>query len=119
PGIEHNAFSVTRSAFSIPRLAFLIVNMKRHFIISLVLSLLLGSYMAARADTITITPQQPLQLAQYGQMEYLLDPKGTLQIADVLTSSKFQKTGKQIPNFAITPNTVWLRFTVANQTPEN
>ena len=94
--------------------------MKYRLVISLVLSLLLCSYyMTARADTITITSQQPLQLAEYGQMEYLLDPKGTLQITDVLASTEFRQIGKQIPNFAITPNTVWLRFTVANQTPEN
>ena len=92
--------------------------MKRHITTYLLLLLLLGVRFTALADTITITPQQPLLLAVHGQMEYLVDPSDTLKLADVLARGQFKPIDKQIPNFAITPDVLWLRFTVANRTQE-
>ncbi len=92
--------------------------MKRYLTIYLLLVLLLGARFTVLADTITISNQQPLRLAVYGQMEYLLDPSDSLQLADVLAKGTFRKIDKQIPNFAITTDVLWLRFTVANRTSE-
>jgi signal transduction histidine kinase len=52
-------------------------------------------------------------------MQYLLDKTDSLQLADVLAHGEFKPIEKQIPNFAITTDALWLRFTVNNQTAEN
>ncbi|MBV7532634.1 7TM diverse intracellular signaling domain-containing protein [Chitinophaga sp. sic0106] len=73
----------------------------------------------AWADTIHISKNFPLQLAEYGQLEFLLDPSGKLQFKDALHSNSFQKLKKQIPNFGLTKDAIWLRFTVQNTSGEN
>lgn len=92
--------------------------MKRHILLYLLVSLLMGAHLDALADTITVSNHKPLHLAVYGQMEYLLDPTDTLQLAHVMSQGQFKPVDKQIPTFPITTDVVWLRFTVTNQTQE-
>ncbi|QJB33900.1 GHKL domain-containing protein [Chitinophaga oryzae] len=75
-------------------------------------------WIPAWADTINISPNYPIQLAEYGQLEYLLDPAGHLTFAEVEHSPGFQKLQKQIPNFGLTKDAIWLRFTVKNNTQQ-
>ncbi|NIG51899.1 7TM diverse intracellular signaling domain-containing protein [Chitinophaga sp. Cy-1792] len=83
------------------------------------LLLLVTSFsLPAWADTINISNNYPIQLAEYGQLEYLLDPPGKLEFKDILHDGKFLKLQKQIPNFGITKDAIWLRFTVQNTTSE-
>ncbi|SHM22591.1 hypothetical protein SAMN05444266_10750 [Chitinophaga jiangningensis] len=73
----------------------------------------------AWADTIHISKNFPLQLAEYGQLEFLLDPSGKMQFKDALHSTSFEKLKKQIPNFGLTKDAIWLRFTIQNTSGEN
>ncbi|WP_211999966.1 7TM diverse intracellular signaling domain-containing protein [Chitinophaga sp. HK235] len=68
------------------------------------------------ADTINITPKHPIQLAEYSQLEYMLDPSGKMAFPEVENSTAFQKLQKQIPNFGLTKDAIWLRLTVRNNT---
>ncbi|MBV8254164.1 MAG: GHKL domain-containing protein [Chitinophaga sp.] len=76
-------------------------------------------HLPAWADTITISNHSPMQLAEYGQLEYFLDPTGKADFKEILHQGNFQKLQKQIPNFGLTKDAIWLRFTVANKTGEN
>ena len=82
------------------------------------LLLVTARWIPAWADTINISSNDPIQLAEYGQLEYLLDPAGTLSFAQVEHSADFQKLQKQIPNFGLTKDAIWLRFTVKNSTAQ-
>lgn len=42
-----------------------------------------------------------------------------MSFAEVLHSSEFKKNDKDIPNFGLTPHSVWLRFAVTNQAVRN
>lgn len=84
----------------------------------ILLVLLLAGYSPLRADTIVISPKQSLKLAENGNIEQLHDPKGTLTLEQVLKASFRPITG-QIPNYGITADVIWLRFSVNNRTDEN
>ncbi|WP_160713861.1 7TM diverse intracellular signaling domain-containing protein [Chitinophaga solisilvae] len=81
------------------------------------LLLVMIRYMPAQADTITIAPNHSIQLAEYGQLEYLLDAEGNMQFPEIENSPAFKKLNKQIPNFGLTQDAIWLRFTISNTTP--
>ncbi|MFB6457460.1 7TM diverse intracellular signaling domain-containing protein [Chitinophaga sp. Hz27] len=81
------------------------------------LLLLVTSFcLPAWADTINISNNYPIQLAEYGQLEFLLDAPGTMDFKEILHNGKFAKLQKQIPNFGLTKDAIWLRFTVQNNT---
>ncbi|HVI46993.1 MAG TPA: 7TM diverse intracellular signaling domain-containing protein [Chitinophaga sp.] len=83
------------------------------------LLLVAGAWIPVWADTITISHSHPVQLAEYSQVEYFLDSSGNMQFADARNSHLFRPLPKQIPNFGLTTDAIWLRFTVKNNTGAN
>lgn len=53
------------------------------------------------------------------QIYYLEDKNSSYSINDVIKKNNFQIINKKVPNFGITTSSIWLKFTIKNNTKNN
>ncbi|ASZ10924.1 GHKL domain-containing protein [Chitinophaga pendula] len=71
---------------------------------------------AAQEQVIELSDAQPLQLAEFQQLQVHIEKDTSLQLQDILSGKQFKPLDKQIANFGVSSEVVWLKFTIHNQT---
>lgn len=73
---------------------------------------------AAQEQVIELSDAQPLQLAEFQQLQVHIESDTGLQLQDILSGKPFKPLDKQIANFGVSSEVIWLKFTIHNQTQE-
>lgn len=89
-------------------------GMKRHYLISFILSFLFTSNLSAQEPL--IFEGSNLAIGKY--VSILEDPTNTLTLSDVTNSTKFVKSKVPIPNLKLSSSDFWLKFSVKNMSDE-
>lgn len=91
--------------------------MRLSFSLVIILSFLFLKPAFAQEPIVYTNSSENLQI---GSDVYILeDGTGTLTIDDVIRSGKFEKSTQQVPNFEITESSIWVRFTITNESDNN
>lgn len=76
-----------------------------------------GRLLAQEPDTVTVTNDMPVLIAG-AQLGMFPDVTQQLPFARVRTANVFQRPEHDVPNQGVTRNTIWLKFTLFNETNE-